>query len=200
MIHNSHSMDRLAHELKKLPGIGEKSALRLAFYLARHPDLMGSLADALSMVRERLRLCSVCCTLTEDDPCPTCSSRRDETTICVVQEPQDILAVERTGTFSGRYHVLHGVLSPIHGMTPERLTINQLLRRLEQGTIREVILATNFTVEGEATAHYLSQVIREKGVKVTRLAHGIPTGGDLEFLDPLTVRYALAERREVDNP
>jgi len=199
MVHNSQSMDRLVHELRKLPGIGEKSALRLAFHLARHPDLMHTLADALLTIRERLRFCSICCTLTEDDPCPICSSQRDDTTLCVVQEPQDLLAIERTGTFSGRYHVLHGVLSPIHGMTPDRLTIAPLLRRLDDGTIREVILATNFSVEGEATAHYLARIIRERQVKVTRLAHGIPTGGDLEYLDPLTVRYALSGRREIDD-
>lgn len=197
MIHNSNSMNRLSGELKKLPGIGEKSSQRLAFHLARHPDLMQGLADALIEARERIRLCSVCCTITEDDPCQICSSQRDGSVICVVQEPQDTVAIERTGTFRGKYHVLHGALSPLHGTTPDRLTIGRLLERIDGENVAEIIIATNFSVEGEATAHYLSRILRAKGVRVTRLAHGIPTGGDLEYLDPLTLQYALTGRREV---
>lgn len=199
MVHNGSSLNKLVAELRKLPGIGEKSAVRLAFHLARNPERLDSLSRALEGVRERIRRCSVCCTLTEEDPCPICRSRRESATICVVQDPQDVEALERSGTYGGGYHVLHGVLSPLTGQTPDRLTIGRLLERIDQGGITEVIIATSFSVEGEATAHYIASLLRERNVKITRPAHGIPTGGDLEYLDPLTLRHALSGRREIDD-
>lgn len=196
MIHNSRSLSRLVGELKKLPGIGEKSACRLAFHLLRSPANMLALAESLTEVRDRVGFCSVCFAITEDDPCAICSGNRDEAIICVVEDPQDLLAIERSGAFRGRYHVLHGVLSPLSGVTPADLKITELLQRLKNTAIREVVIATNFTVEGEATAIYLTGLIREMGVKVTRLAHGIPVGSDLEFVDAATMQRALLGRNE----
>lgn len=197
MIHNSQSLTRLVGELKKLPGIGEKSACRLAFHLLRSPANIQALAEALTEVGDKVRLCSVCFSITEDDPCAICSGNRDESIICVVEEPQDLLAIERSGAFRGRYHVLHGVLSPLSGVTPADLRVTELLQRLKNAAVREVVIATNFSVEGEATAIYLTGLIREMGVKVTRLAHGIPIGSDLEYVDPATMQRALQGRNEV---
>lgn len=197
MIHNSQSLTRLVGELKKLPGIGEKSACRLAFHLLRSPANIQALAGALTEVGSKVRLCSVCFSITEDDPCAICSGNRDESIICVVEEPQDLLAIERSGAFRGRYHVLHGVLSPLSGVTPADLRVTELLQRLKNAAVREVVIATNFSVEGEATAIYLTGLIREMGVKVTRLAHGIPIGSDLEYVDPATMQRALQGRNEV---
>jgi len=197
MLQQSRSFTRLVGELKKLPGVGEKTAMRLAFHLLKSPQLMQGLAESLLEVRERMRFCSECWGITEEDPCHLCSSSRDSSTICVVEEPQDVVAIERSQSFRGRYHVLHGALSPLNGITPSSLKIDALLGRLQAGGVTEVVLATNFSVEGEATAHYLSRLIKPLGIRVTRLAHGIPTGSDLEYVDALTVQYAITGRHEV---
>ncbi|HZV81950.1 MAG TPA: recombination mediator RecR [Geobacteraceae bacterium] len=197
MLHNSKSLTRLIGELKKLPGIGEKSATRLAFHLLRSPDNITALAESLLEVRSKVRLCSVCFSFTEDDPCEICSGNRDDSIICVVEEPQDVLAIERSGAFRGTYHVLHGVLSPLSGITPDDLRIPELLERLTREGLREVVIATNFSVEGEATAIYLTGLIRKRGLRVTRLAHGIPIGSDLEYVDAATMQRALQGRSEM---
>ena len=193
------AMARLVKSLAKLPGIGEKTAARLAFHILRAPDEYArELAAALLEMKQRMRLCSICCNLSETDPCATCSdrNRRDEM-ICVVEEPRDLLALERARDYRGRYHVLHGALSPIDGVGPEDLKIRELLQRLGGDTVKEVIVATNPTVTGEATALYLSKLIKPMGIKVTRIAHGVPVGGSLEFVDEVTLGKALENRREL---
>ena len=197
MLQQNHSLVRLVGELKKLPGIGEKTAMRLAFHLLKSPQLMQGLAESLVEVRQTIQFCSVCWGITEENPCRMCRDDRDARTICVVEEPQDVIAIERSQSYSGRYHVLHGALSPLNGVTPASLKIDALLARLEGGAVQEVVVATNFSVEGEATAHYLSRLIKPLGIRVTRLAHGIPTGSDLEYVDALTVQYALTGRQEL---
>ena len=192
-------MTRLIRQLTRLPGIGEKTAGRLAFYVLRADrEYAQELADALLAVKDETRLCSVCFALTEADPCPICTDpARAADAICVVEEPADLLAVERAHEFRGRYHVLHGTLAPLDGIGPDELKIQPLLVRLRDGTVREVILATNPTAEGEATALYLARLIKPLGLKVTRIAHGIPVGGDLEYVDVMTVGRALEGRREM---
>jgi recombination protein RecR len=197
MLHFSGSLGRLVGELKKLPGVGDKSALRLAFHLMKSPGNIEALAEALLQVKERVGFCSVCFAITEDDPCWICSGDRDAGTLCVVEEPQDLLALERSRAFRGRYHVLQGALSPLNGVTLGDLRIAELMRRLEQGEVREVLIATNFSVEGEATALYLTKLIKPLSIKVTRLAHGIPTGSDLEYVDAATVQRAVEGRSEL---
>jgi recombination protein RecR len=197
MLHFSNSLIRLVGELKKLPGIGEKTALRLAFHLLRSPGNIEALAESLLQVRERVRFCSVCFAITEDDPCRLCAGERDPAALCVVEEPQDLLAMERSRAFRGRYHVLQGALSPLNGVTPKDLRIAELLARLQGGEVREVLIATNFSVEGEATALYLSRLIKPLSIRVTRLAHGIPTGSDLEYVDAATVQRAVEGRSEL---
>ncbi|HEY5973835.1 MAG TPA: recombination mediator RecR [Geobacteraceae bacterium] len=197
MLHNSQSLTRLVGELKKLPGIGEKTALRLAFHLLRAPADITALAESLAEVQRRVRFCSVCFTITEDDPCPLCTGDRDGSLLCVVEDPQDVLAIERSGAFRGRYHVLHGALSPLNGITPSDLKIAELGQLLAGGGIREVVVATSFTVEGEATALYLTALLKPLGVKVTRLAHGIPLGHDLEYVDAATMLRAVEGRSEL---
>jgi len=193
------AMARLIKALAKLPGIGEKTAARLAFHVVRAPEEYAKdLANALLEVKARMRLCSVCCNLAESDPCPNCSDthRKDEM-ICVVEEPRDLLAMERAREYRGRYHVLHGALSPIDGIGPEDIKVKELLARLGGDRVKEVILATNPTVTGEATALYLSKLIKPLGVKVTRIAHGVPVGGSLEFVDEVTLGKAIENRREL---
>jgi recombination protein RecR len=192
-------MTRLVEQLTRLPGIGEKTAARLAFYILRvDRQYAEALAEALLAVKNETRLCSVCFALTEADPCPMCTdATRVSDAICVVEEPADLLAVERAHEFRGRYHVLHGALAPLDGVGPEELKIQPLLVRLRDGTVREVILATNPTAEGEATALYLARLIKPLGIRVTRIAHGIPVGGDLEYVDVVTVGRALEGRREM---
>lgn len=197
MIHFSQSLTRLTGELKKLPGIGERTALRLAFHILKSPKMGEMLAESLLDVARSVRFCSICFGITEDDPCCICTGERDDSILCVVEEPQDLLAVERSGAFRGRYHVLHGALSPLNGIMPEDLKIAELIRRLEGSEIREIVLATNFTVEGEATALYLGGLIKSLNVKVSRLAHGMPIGGDLEYVDAATVQRALEGRNEL---
>jgi len=190
---------RLIEEFYKLPGIGPKSAQRLAYYLLRMQAAEAhSLAQAILEVKERVTLCSVCQNVTETDPCRICTStERDRTVVCVVEEPLDILSVERSGSYSGMYHVLHGAISPMDGIGPEDLKIRELLDRLRDGTITEVILATNPNLEGEATSMYLSRLIGPLGVRVTRLARGLPVGGDLEYADDVTLAKALEGRQEM---
>lgn len=190
-------MTRLMGELKKLPGIGDRTALRLAFHILKSPRMSRDLAASLLEVHENVRFCSVCFGITEDDPCYICAGNREEKVICVVEEPQDLLAVERSGAFRGRYHVLHGALSPLNGIMPADLRIAELMERLRKTAIDEIVLATNFTVEGEATALYLTGLIKPLGIRVTRLAHGMPIGGDLEYADTATVQRALEGRNEL---
>jgi len=190
---------RLIQELVKLPGIGEKTATRLAFHFLRTDRRdVDALAEALVKMREGTRLCSVCLGLTADDPCALCSDpQRDAGAICVVERPADLIALERSGQFKGRYHVLHGCLAPLDGVGPDELRITELLRRLGDGSVREVVIATNPTVEGEATALYLSRLIKPLGVRVTRIAHGLPMGADVEYADMMTLGKALEGRREM---
>lgn len=190
-------IDQLVHELSKLPGIGERTATRLAFFILRQPDEYATaLSRALSEVKGKVRLCSVCMNLTEADPCSVCADRnRDDSVICVVEEPSDMLAVERMHSYRGTYHILHGALSPLDGISPDDLKITELLRRLEKDDVTEVILATNQNVEGEATALYITRLIKPTDLKLTRLASGIPVGGDLEYIDASTLSRAFEERR-----
>ncbi len=190
---------RLIAELVKLPGIGEKTATRLAFHLLRTDrDNVDQLAQALVGMRDGTRLCSVCLGLTAEDPCRICSDpQRDTDSICVVERPADLIALERSGGFRGRYHVLHGCLAPLDGVGPEQLHISELLRRIQGGGIREVVIATNPTVEGEATAMYLARLIKPLGPSVTRIAHGLPMGADVEYADTMTLGKALEGRREM---
>ncbi|GIW41654.1 MAG: recombination protein RecR [Candidatus Binatia bacterium] len=192
-------VERLVSELSKLPGIGEKTATRLAFHLLRtEPAEVEKLARALLGLRESTRFCSVCFALTDTDPCRFCQDpKRADDVLCVVEDEADLAAIERAGTFRGRYHVLQGTLSPLEGVEPEHLRIPELLRRLEGGRIQEVILATNPNVEGEATALYLAKLIKPLGVRVTRIAQGMPVGGDVEYADSVTLGKALEGRREL---
>ena len=187
---------RLIQELARLPGIGEKTATRLAFHLLRGPKQQPrELAQALLDVIDRIQLCSVCMTMTESDPCAMCSdARRDKDTVCVVASPSDRIAIDRGGHFRGTYHVLHGLLSPLEGIGPDDLRIADLLKRLAGGVITEVIIATSPSVEGEATAMYLARLIKPLGVKVSRIATGLPVGGELEYTDQATIARALAHR------
>jgi recombination protein RecR len=191
-------MTRLIDELKKLPGVGNKSAQRLAFHILRSSeDDATLLAEAVRDVKAKLRLCSICNNITEVDPCAYCSNpTRNQQLICVVEEPTNISSIEKTRNFNGVYHVLHGTLSPLHGVGPEHLRINNLLKRVENGPVEEVILATNPTVEGEATATYLSKILKSEGVKVTRIATGVPVGSDIEYADEVTMQKAMDGRRE----
>lgn len=190
---------RLIQELVKLPGIGEKTATRLAFHFLRTERRdVDALAEALVKMREGTRLCSVCLGLTAEDPCALCQDpQREAAAICVVERPADLIALERSGQFRGRYHVLHGCLAPLDAVGPEELRIAELLRRLEDGSVHEVVIATNPTVEGEATALYLSRLIKPLGVRVTRIAHGLPMGADVEYADTMTLGKALEGRREM---
>jgi len=193
------AVGRLIDELCRLPGIGPKTASRLTFFLLRAPAEQAlSLAEAIRQVKERTVLCSICFNIAESSPCPICSSpERDGTQLCVVEEPLDVLAIERTHLYHGLYHVLHGAISPVEGIGPEELKIRELMSRLKNGGVREVLLATNPNLEGEATAMYIARQILPLGIRVTRLARGLPIGGDLEYADEVTLGQALEGRREV---
>jgi len=184
--------------LAKFPGIGRKTAARLAFFVLKQPrEQAEALADALKSLKEKVRFCSICFQMTEQDPCPLClDPRREGSLLCVVEEPQDVMAIERSHCYQGRYHVLHGALSPLDGIGPESLKIAELKNRLSDGSVNEVILATNFNVKGETTALYLARLIRPMNIRVTRLAHGIPLGSDLEYIDEATVGRAVKARQE----
>lgn len=189
---------RLIEAFHKLPGIGPKSAQRLAYHILRTSEQDAvALATAIQDVKRRIVLCSVCMNITESDPCALCADqRRDATIICVVEQPLDILAVERTGAFRGRYHVLHGVLNPMDGIGPEDLRVRELLVRVQGGEVKEVIMATNSSLEGEATSMYVQRLLSPLGIRVTRLARGLPTGADLEYTDDVTLSRALEGRQD----
>jgi recombination protein RecR len=190
---------RLIEALQRLPGIGPKTAQRLTFFLLKRPaEEVRELSASLLAVKERIVYCRVCFNVTDEDPCRICAdARRDDHLLCVVEEPNDLLAMERTGEFRGRYHVLLGALSPLDGIGPDDIKVRELLTRLEAGGVSEVILATNPNVEGEATALYLAKLLRPLGVRVTRIARGLPVGGDLEYADQVTLSKALEGRREI---
>ena len=189
----------LIEQLSKLPGIGRKTAQRLAFFILEMDDLeVEKLSKSIIDAKENIKLCSICCNLTDIDPCQICqNTQRDKSIICVVEGAKDIIAMERTREYKGEYHVLHGVISPMDNIGPNDIKIKELLARLSDGVVKEIILATNPTVEGEATALYLSKLIKPIGVKVTRIAHGIPVGGDLEYFDEVTLAKAMDNRREM---
>ncbi len=190
---------KLIDAFSRLPGIGPKTAARLAFYVLRmeENDVM-DFAKALVSVKRNLLYCSICCNITDSDPCRICQDKhRDRTAICVVQEPKDLIAMERTKEFQGMYHVLHGAISPVEGIGPDDIRISELLNRLTDETVQELIIATNPNIEGEATAMYLSRLVKPFGIRVTRIAHGLPVGGDLEYADEVTLSKALEGRREI---
>ena len=192
-------IDDLIEALTKLPGIGRKTASRLAFYILRsHPSEAQRLARAILDVKEKIRLCSICFNLTDEDPCRICQDeRRTREILCVVEGPNDLIAIENTGAFNGGYHVLHGTISPLEGIGPDDIKIKELMERIHRERVVEIILATNPTVEGGATALYLTDLIKPLGVKVTRIAYGIPMGGEIEYSDGMTLSKALEGRREI---
>jgi recombination protein RecR len=199
MLHYARPLARLIGELEKLPGIGPKSAQRVAFHILRMP--LGdarALASAITEVRETIRFCSECFNFSEQEVCEICRDpRRSSATICVVAEPRDLIAIEKTNEYHGRYHVLHGVIAPQDGIMPDQLRIRELLARITRSQTTEVIIATNPTIEGEATALYLAKLLKPSGIKVTRLAHGLPLGADLDYADQATIISALQYRREL---
>ena len=190
---------RLINEMSKLPGIGSKTAQRLAFYILSLDDKEANqLADAITTAKKEMKYCSVCGNLTDEDPCAICSDpSRDPNQICVVESPKDVMAMERIKEYNGLYHVLHGVISPMEGIGPEDINLMPLLKRLQANDVKELIIATNPNIEGEATAMYLARLIKPSGIKVTRIAHGIPVGGDLEYADEVTLLKAMEGRREL---
>lgn len=192
-------LTKLIEQFERLPGIGKKSAQRLALYVLDLPKSEAeAFANAIIEAKQKIRKCAVCCNLTDEELCPVCANAsRDKSVICVVAEPKDVIALERTHEFNAVYHVLHGCISPMDGIGPDQLCIRELLTRVNAGGVKEVIMATNPTVEGEATAMYLSRLIKPLGVKVTRLAYGIPVGGDLEYADEVTLKRALDGRSEL---
>ncbi len=192
-------MAQLIDELKKLPGVGSKSAQRMAFHILRSSDADAeALASAVRNLKEKLHLCSVCNNITDVDPCSYCSSStRNQRLVCVVEEPTNIASIEKARFYNGVYHVLHGALSPLHGVGPDQLRIPSLLKRIESGSLDEVIIATNPTIEGEATAVHLSGLLKRPGLKVTRIATGIPAGSDIEYADEVTMLKAMEGRREL---
>ncbi len=192
------AIGKLVQEFARLPGIGPKSAQRITFYLLRsNEEQAKALAEALLALKQRINLCSVCCNVTESDPCPLCRNpQREISQVCIVEQPQDIIALEHTGAYKGLYHVLHGAISPTEGVGASDIRIKELLARLQNNTIKEVILATNTNMEGEQTAMYLSRVITPLGIKVTRLARGLPFGTELEYADDVTLTRALEGRQE----
>ncbi len=199
MAYNITSLNELTAQFEKLPGIGKKTAQRLALYVITAPEEYASrFASALTDARHRIHFCPVCQALTDLDKCPVCADElRDKGVICVVSDPKDVLAFERTREYKGVYHVLHGVISPLDGVGPERLKIRELMARLTDSGVREVIMATDPTIEGEATASYISRLIKPMGIKITRLAYGVPVGADLEYADTVTLQRALEGRNEI---
>ncbi|WP_101773766.1 recombination mediator RecR [Peptostreptococcus faecalis] len=194
----SEPIDRLINEFSKLPGVGRKTAQRLAFHVINmNPADVEGLAKALVDVKKEIKYCKVCCNISDSEICSVCSNpNRDASIICVVEDPRDVAAMERTKDYKGKYHVLNGVIAPMDGVGPEMLNIKELLSRLGDG-VSEIIMATNPTIEGEATAMYISRLVKPMGIKVTRIAHGLPVGGDLEYADDVTISKALEGRREI---
>lgn len=199
-MHHIAPLTKLIEQFRRLPGIGPKSAVRLAYHILTLDKYQAeSLAQAILDAKEKISFCSECFSLTDSQPCFICRSEtRDRTTLCVVEEPQDVAAMERTREYKGLYHVLHGSLSPLDGIGPEQIKIKELLARLRSGVVREVILATNPDVEGEATAMYLSKLLKSLDIVVTRIGHGLPMGGELEYADEVTLSKALENRREME--
>ena len=199
MSYYSPSIEKLIESFEKLPSIGHKTATRLAFHMLNlNEESTKEFINSIIEAKKNLRYCSKCFNITETDPCPICSSpKRDQSTICVVEDVKDVVAMEKTHEFKGVYHVLHGSISPMNGIGPEDIKIKELLERLRDTNVKEIIIATNPRVEGEATAIYLSKLIKPIGIKVTRIAHGIPVGGDLEYTDEVTLSKALEGRREL---
>lgn len=199
MNYYAHPLRRLITELSRLPGIGEKTAARIAFHiLSCSKEQALDLAQAIARVKEEITLCTSCFTFTDDNPCRICRDlSRSNEVICVVETPGDLIALERSGVFKGKYHVLHGVLSPLSGIGPENLRIKELIARVEKGGVREIILATNPTVEGGTTALYLSKLLKPFSIRVTRIAQGVPMGGDIEYLDEVTLGKAIEGRTEI---
>lgn len=195
----SDTVNKLINQFEKLPGIGHKTAVRLAFYILESPlEVAENMASILVQAKQKIRFCSKCYNITENDPCDICSNpKRDNSIICVVENVKDVIAMEKTHEYKGYYHVLHGSISPMNNITAGDIKIKELLERLKDDNIKEVILATNPTVEGEATAMYISRLIKPLGIIVTRIAHGIPVGGDLEYTDEITLIKALEGRREM---
>lgn len=195
----SETVNKLINQFEKLPGIGHKTAVRLAFYILESNETVAKeFSETLIKAKNNVKFCSICYNLTENDPCDICSnSKRDDSTICVVENVKDVIAMEKTHEYKGKYHVLHGSISPMNNITAGDIKIKELLERLKDDTIKEVILATNPTVEGEATAMYISRLIKPLGIKVTRIAHGIPVGGDLEYTDEITLIKALEGRTQM---
>jgi len=189
----------LIEQLSRLPGIGRKTAQRLAFYILEMETIeTEKLSKSITNAKEKIRLCSICCNLTDDDPCQLCrNDTRDKSIICVVEGAKDVIAMERSKDYKGEYHILHGVISPMDNIGPNDIRVKELLNRLSDGEVKEIIIATNPTVEGEATAIYLSKLIKPLDIKVTRIAHGIPVGGDLEYFDEVTISKAMENRREI---
>ncbi|MDK2800628.1 MAG: recombination protein RecR [Clostridiales bacterium] len=190
---------RLIEEFEKLPGIGHKTAQRLAYHVLNlPPSAITNLVDAIQEAKNKITYCSVCQNLTDIDPCAVCSSKkRDASTLCVVENPRDVIAMEKTREYNGMYHILHGAISPMEGIGPEDIKIKELLNRVKDGSVKEVIMATDPNIEGEATAMYISKLLKPLGIKVTRIAHGIPVGGDLEYADEVTLTKAMEGRREI---
>ncbi len=199
MSYYAPSIEKLIQAFEKLPSIGNKTAARLAFHiLDATEEETKEFISAILNAKQNLKYCSKCYNISDTDPCPICSSpKRDATSICVVEDVRDVVAMERTHEFKGVYHVLHGSISPMNGIGPDDIKIKELLSRLMDGTVKEIILATNPRVEGEATAVYISKLVKPMGIKVTRIAHGIPVGGDLEYTDEITLSKALEGRREI---
>lgn len=192
-------ISRLIEEFSKLPGVGRKTAQRLAFHVINmNTNDVESLAKAIIDAKREIKYCSVCCNITDTDPCSMCSNKnRDSSVICVVEDPRDVAAMERTREFKGKYHVLNGVISPMDGIGPDMIKIKELIIRLGSEDVKELIMATNPTIEGEATAMYIARLVKPMGIKVTRIAHGLPVGGDLEYADEVTITKALEGRREI---
>ena len=197
--YNVVPLQRLVEQFERLPGIGSKTAQRLAYFVLNMPkEQAKEFSQAIIEAHEKIRRCEICCNFSDREQCPVCrSSARDKTVICVVETPRDAMAIEGTGEYKGVYHVLHGVISPLNGTGPDQLCIKELLARLNNSDVTEVIMATNPTVEGEATAMYLSRLLKPLGLKITRLAYGIPVGGDLEYADDVTLARALEGRSEL---
>lgn len=195
----SNPINRLIEELSKLPGVGRKTAQRLAFHIINmKDDDVSALSEAIKDVKNEIVRCSICCNISDSDPCAICNnSHRDNTTICVVEDPRDVAAMERIKDYNGKYHVLNGVIDPINGVGPDMINIKELLHRLVNEDVEEIIMATNPTIEGEATAMYIARLIKPMGIKVTRIAHGLPVGGDIEYADDVTISKALEGRREI---